>query len=1178
MEITIESGVAESLNITATTGEIRIFTSKTYATPDNQIVISGKNNPQETRYESVPVSFGSDCVAGQCGVWDAFQTDSTTDGAPNASRKSFILYDDVGAVITELGCNLYINPTPTTQTLAEIITYNQSPQPDLPPSYYTAEQVDVLLAALVGAAQNATTTTPGVLKASQPPAGVPVAVITDDKRWLALNESYFLENASGDMSALLTTIGASQAEIVITCPYAPVIDYNIPKNVLIRIEGDGIITPATGTTFTINSLGALGNRQYFFGTGTGKVVLGRGAINEINATWFAPYNETADQTTAIRNLLASAANQGLNGGAVVTFGAGKWLCSEVTLPKMVTIQCAGMDPDAGSFSPFAYSGTVFKLYDETKAFLFKIIGGARNIALSNCALTVGAAPAASCIDHTITEYTDGIFFENVSVQGTVIAATRDDATPLIEFHATASQESIRHDLQGVWFQVPENGVGYHCDSANTTITFSNCKGQVGKNGVVQSLRNCGPVYEDDNCDWEGTGDYTDLAYVFQRSISLASVAQIPDQADPGVGQPFALMTLDASTPSNKQFTENDILRRVAFGSWDVGAYIVRIDSAFEAVLSFYPSVPIVSAPCTIQTFTDFPNTAYAVRLYDGNIVSGTFNSSIDEGFNFSFVGGCGTSNNFQFNNCYSQGRFEIIESLKIDINGGHLPSCAFEDALGEQSLTVNINDVVFGNNCYANQLFTITPQVWRIQRIVDGVSASYTPHVSGVFPSYDMFTDTYDFVSPTISSTQWEMFADYGVAVTDPVLGLYTKVIHGDVDVQKALLRIGQKNPLTGAWTFYYDDLRNEQTGRKQTIGNQTGQGGLVGWDFNGDIYVSNFRGGTIYPAQITGNQSAYTGAVGPNTEGLYDVQNVRVTTNADDLHISGITFDYTTADGTPPDSARIRLTNNGTHRIALTNNDAATTDARIRLRTCTGQTLFLMPSCSADLVYNVGDSGAVERWDTSLDGVPFSPIFEGAARLNTLTIITPGPSPVVSGVLGDRFSLTPSVDATITATGISVGQFMYLTIITSGTTSRKLVFSTGFTNVPVFNTGNFDAITYELAFMESNGTWIMIGDKPRPVLALTPGTTVAVDASVAKRFTLTPAQSCTLNITGYSVGDVLDFDIVTSGTSTYNVTFGTNFFSQGVLATGTASGKQFVLSFVEFFNAMCERCRTTAM
>jgi hypothetical protein len=77
-----------------------------------------------------------------------------------------------------------------------------------------------------------------------------------------------------------------------------------------------------------------------------------------------------------------------------------------------------------------------------------------------------------------------------------------------------------------------------------------------------------------------------------------------------------------------------------------------------------------------------------------------------------------------------------------------------------------------------------------------------------------------------------------------------------------------------------------------------------------------------------------------------------------------------------------------------------------------------------------------------------------------------------------------------------------------------------------------------------------------------------------------TPTQSSTINaatMTGTG-GRTLRLIVTTSGTTSYTITFGTNFKTTGTLATGTVSGKVFVITFVSDGVNWNEQSRTAAM
>ena len=97
--------------------------------------------------------------------------------------------------------------------------------------------------------------------------------------------------------------------------------------------------------------------------------------------------------------------------------------------------------------------------------------------------------------------------------------------------------------------------------------------------------------------------------------------------------------------------------------------------------------------------------------------------------------------------------------------------------------------------------------------------------------------------------------------------------------------------------------------------------------------------------------------------------------------------------------------------------------------------------------------------------------------------------------------------------------------------------------------------------------------------VALTPGATPAINATLGKIFTMTPAQNQAFTVTGGIVGQELLLKILTSGTNSYDLTFGSGFGANGgTLATGTADAKTFVARFVHDGTSFVEVGRTAAM
>lgn len=96
---------------------------------------------------------------------------------------------------------------------------------------------------------------------------------------------------------------------------------------------------------------------------------------------------------------------------------------------------------------------------------------------------------------------------------------------------------------------------------------------------------------------------------------------------------------------------------------------------------------------------------------------------------------------------------------------------------------------------------------------------------------------------------------------------------------------------------------------------------------------------------------------------------------------------------------------------------------------------------------------------------------------------------------------------------------------------------------------------------------------------ALTPGATVTVNSTLGNFFTLTPAEDETINATTVGAqGQILVIKVLTSGTTSRTLTFGTNFITSGTLATGTTTAKTFMIAFLSDGTNYIELFRTAAL
>lgn len=136
----------------------------------------------------------------------------------------------------------------------------------------------------------------------------------------------------------------------------------------------------------------------------------------------------------------------------------------------------------------------------------------------------------------------------------------------------------------------------------------------------------------------------------------------------------------------------------------------------------------------------------------------------------------------------------------------------------------------------------------------------------------------------------------------------------------------------------------------------------------------------------------------------------------------------------------------------------------------------------------------------------------------------------------------------------------------------------------PVSGHYSLGATSAGLAYMTSAGTIYDVFDEHSPVVsggiaALTSSATIALDTTAANVFTLTPAHTATINAAALPArGQWLVLSVLTSGTTSYTLTFGTNFISTGTLATGTTTAKRFTVSFISDGVKLVEVARTAAM
>jgi hypothetical protein len=91
------------------------------------------------------------------------------------------------------------------------------------------------------------------------------------------------------------------------------------------------------------------------------------------------------------------------------------------------------------------------------------------------------------------------------------------------------------------------------------------------------------------------------------------------------------------------------------------------------------------------------------------------------------------------------------------------------------------------------------------------------------------------------------------------------------------------------------------------------------------------------------------------------------------------------------------------------------------------------------------------------------------------IVVISAGSAAKVDCDKGSIFTLTPTEAETLTVSGGKPGQEIYIKVLTSGTNSFNVTFSTGFLATAVLATGTVSAKTFVLHFVNVAGTFVEV-------------------------------------------------------------------------------------------------------
>lgn len=219
----------------------------------------------------------------------------------------------------------------------------------------------------------------------------------------------------------------------------------------------------------------------------------------------------------------------------------------------------------------------------------------------------------------------------------------------------------------------------------------------------------------------------------------------------------------------------------------------------------------------------------------------------------------------------------------------------------------------------------------------------------------------------------------------------------------------------------------------------------------------------------------------------------------------------------------------------------------------------------------------------TKLDGLVDHPNTSGGISYRVMT-----------KQVSAAYTVNPKDDHTLLANATSAGFTITLPAAGTNTTTRLLyIQKTDSTANTVVIDGNgsetIDGSTTLVLRNQYQGALIQAGFSSWHVVALTPSTGIATLTAGATpafapfgtltTYKLTPAEDETIagTVTYAVPGREYALVVLTSGTTSRTLTFGSNFKSTGTLVTGTADAKRFVVKFIFDGTYFVEVSRTTA-
>lgn len=803
-EVTISAGTIEHYSGGESTLKLRIYCNKTFGTTDSEVVQKGKVKSANF-YKELDCTIGA-CMDGgnDCINVPEFTIDSTTDGGPDDSSYTFALFTPAGSYIGTITCDLVVPPTPTPTTLGALLIYSADDGPVVDPVTYTKSEVDGKISAIVNAAIKANSSTFGVSKLSVAPASLsnPIAMGVNDPVFSPLTHSYYLEKYA-TLALAIAAIGSTQAELIINCPYTESTNITIPANILVRIDGAGLITVANTKTLTIRNIAGLGDRQYF--TGSGRVLFDTNACADpLNIAWWAGISNSGDITSKVQQIVDSLI---LGRGGRVYFGSGVWKFTNITWPNHTQVFGVGA-PIEGATST---GGTVFALSLPLGTDpICKVEQSYSQISFTDIAFHAQGAGDASCFR------VEGVLAAgsgfNLHFTRCCFIGGLDDAPPVFEVAATGGDWEV---VGTVFFHctwlIPKNGFGFVANTVNSTFLFikPTMIFGIGATGIQSNGTGWVIVQDRDFRAAPGINYDTGTGEVFQRTQHHVSYTNGDN-------------TVTITPGTNPHFTMDDLGQNFTGTGIPANNYFIEIVDEYEAKI-YIDATSTQSDVDVVVNRQGLPTSlAHSGITMNGNRGALWIQGGADEGLLYSYKFTASTAevyNAVYVSNASHGGRVLFEGTVIYHSKASSYPSLSFRQS-GGLGPYIDSDDVIVhvttmrGTGSFNG--FRILP--------VSYLYANYSNSFQKIKELQSLETDV--FTSIPVNNYLGAEYKDQTPGdSTDgkAVLSTGSTQRRGGVgapNTQKVTFRIGSRNPETLKLDFFYDMFWDDATGYLYTRGN----------------------------------------------------------------------------------------------------------------------------------------------------------------------------------------------------------------------------------------------------------------------------------------------------------------------------------------------------------------------